>query len=249
MSDVPFSVRRICIQRNSAFTLLELLAVIAIIGLLSAILIPALAKAKERSRRVVCKNNLHQFSIGLNVYANSNSQKLPSGRSDMSNSEHTPVLATKTRKDLLKYVGHQKVLECPWLGGPFKNAGGWYYSGYGYVIGYNYLGGHRATPWTAPPGYARWKSPQRITDLTKMPILTELNAWTTGEKRTWAPHGTRGPITEYGDKWKGGMTSKEAGAAGGNSCMIDGSVAWEDISNMKYYQGSQTHLDGCRTMW
>jgi prepilin-type N-terminal cleavage/methylation domain-containing protein len=252
MSDVPFRVRRTGIQRNPAFTLVELLVVIAIIGLLLAIIIPSLASAKERSRRVLCKSNLHQFAIGLNTYANSNNQMLPSGHSDM-DAEHTPVLAAKTRKELLKYVGHPKVLECPWLGGPFQNTGGWLYkdAGYdvGYVIGYNYLGGHHDTPWPAPAGYEPWKSPQRMTDRTTLPILTELNAWTIGDGRTWAPHGTRGPITQYGDRGKGGMTSKEAGAAGGNACMMDGSVSWKDISNMKYYIASQLGPDACQTMW
>jgi prepilin-type N-terminal cleavage/methylation domain-containing protein len=249
MSDVPFKVRRIRIQRNSAFTLIELLVVIAIIGLLLAIVLPSLAGAKERSRRVVCQSNLHQFSIGLNAYANSNKQMLPSGRSEVPDDEHTPVVATKTRKELLRYVGHKRLLECPWLGRPFQNTGGWYYPGYGYVLGYNYLGGHQATPWTAPPGYELWKSPQKTTDSTMTPTLTDLNAWTPGERRTWAPHGIKGQISQYGDVGKGGMTSREAGAMGGNSCMTDGSVSWKDISNMKYYQGSQAQLDGCRTMW
>jgi prepilin-type N-terminal cleavage/methylation domain-containing protein len=239
---------RPCIHRTSAYTLIELLVVVAIIALVVAILIPSLAAAKEKSRRVVCQSNLHQFCISLNAYANSNKQILPSGRSEMPGDEHTPVVATKTRQELLKYV-HQRFLECPWLGGPFKNTGGWYYPNYGYVLGYNYLGGHKATPWTAPEGYAEWKSPQKITDSTRVPVLTELNAWTTGEQRTWAPHGKRGPITQYGDEGQGGMTAKEAGAAGGNSCMMDGSASWKDIANMKYYQGSQVHMNGCQTMW
>jgi hypothetical protein len=233
----------------SAFTLIEVLVIIAIIALLLAIVLPSLTAAKEKSRRVVCQNNLHQFCIGLNSYANSNKQVLPAGRSEMPEDEHTPVVAARTRKELLKYVD-QRLLECPWLGGPFKNTGGWYYQGYGYVLGYNYLGGHRATPWPAPPGFAQWKSPQKTSDRTTVPILTELNAWTTSEHRTWAPHGTTGPITQYGDIGQGGMTSKEAGAAGGNSCMMDGSVSWKHITNMKYYQGSQAHSNGgCLTMW
>jgi prepilin-type N-terminal cleavage/methylation domain-containing protein len=250
MASDSFSMpRRICTQEDSAFTLLEVLVVVAVVALLLAILIPTLAGAKEKSRRVVCQENLHQFSIGLNAYANSNNQVLPSGRSDAPGDEHTPVLATKTRNELLRLFGQPTVLECPWLGGPFKNTGGWYYPGYGYVIGYNYLGGHEATPWPVPAGCEPWKSPQRVSDRTTVPILTELNAWTTGEQRTWAPHGTTGPITQYGDVGKGGMTSKEAGAAGGNSCMIDGSASWKGISTMKYYQGSQVRPNGCRTMW
>jgi prepilin-type N-terminal cleavage/methylation domain-containing protein len=253
MKDTAMRAKRLLTSSSVlAFTLIEVLVVIAIIGLLLAILLPALASAKEKSRRVLCQSNLHQFCIGLNSYANSNNQMLPSGRSDMEG-EHTPVLAAKTRKELLKHVGQAKVLECPWLGGPFHNTNGWRYedAGFevGYVIGYNYLGGHRATPWDAPPGYEPWKSPQKTTDRTTLPILTELNAWSVGDQRTWAPHGTRGPITQYGDKGKGGMTSREAGAAGGNSCMMDGSVSWKDISRMKYYMASELGGQACETMW
>lgn len=237
-----------CPLRNAAFTLVELLVVIGIVGLLLAIMIPSLAGAKERSRRVVCQSNLHQFCIGLNAYAGSNNQALPRGRAEPGG-EHTPLVSTKTRKQLLKYVGSPKVLECPWLGSPFKNTGGWYYPGQGWVLGYNYLGGHEGTPWDAPEGFATWKSPQKVTELPTFPVLTELNAWSIAERRTWAPHGKRGPITEFGDEGKGGMTAKEAGAAGGNSCLIDGSVSWKNIEKMKHYLGSDGGRTACCTMW
>ena len=65
------------IQRPPAFTLIELLVVIAIIAVLAAILLPALAAAKERARRAFCMNNLHQIEIALNTYAGDYDNKLP----------------------------------------------------------------------------------------------------------------------------------------------------------------------------
>jgi len=63
--------------RKKAFTLIELLVVISIIALLVSILMPALSKARFQAKSIVCKSNLHQWGLAINLYANDYDGKVP----------------------------------------------------------------------------------------------------------------------------------------------------------------------------
>jgi prepilin-type N-terminal cleavage/methylation domain-containing protein len=240
------------------FTLIELLVVIAIIAVLASLLLPVLSNTKERARRVACLNHLRQFLLAAHLYADDHEQWLPSGASENGPEDDSiPVLSTNTRAMLIQYAGSYRILGCPSLGEPFNTEQGWFEQGYGYVIGYNYLGGHTNTPWPAVVS-ATWISPLKATgDAVRsdpmLPLVTDMNDWSPGYGGSVAPHGKAGPIrtgSDFTNPEAGGKTSADIGGTGGHVGLLDGSVSWKSIRNMQTYRGSQKwSADGCWAMW
>jgi len=248
---------------SRAFTLIELLVVIAIIAILAALLLPALTGAKERAKRASCKNSLRQFSLALHMYGDDNRQILPSGAPNKPmkpNDDHLPVISDATSNSIVQYVATQRMMSCPSFGEwfikqqaerPFEERQ------YGYVIGYNYHGGHTNTPWKPLPGQtATWISPQRLTDnsTNTLVLLSDMNDWSPLYRQTYAPHSKSGSVLQAADpndnSGAGGSSSAEIGATGGNVGLLDGSVQWRNIRQMNTYRGSQQwDNDGCWAMW
>lgn len=134
--------------RQDGFTLIELLVVIGIISLLSALLFPVFAQAREKARQAVCASNLKQIWVAVDLYAEDNNGIFPEGGdpSDLyaGSSPGTPWASVIRALPLLPipllpYVRDNKVWDCP------------------DDFGYTEVGSNETVPLTASPsGFAKY---------------------------------------------------------------------------------------------
>jgi prepilin-type N-terminal cleavage/methylation domain-containing protein len=183
----------------TGFTLLELSAVIAIIGILAAILLPALARSRESARRISCMNNLSQLGAALWMYAEEHDGQLPwSGGNG--NAECLIDFYGK-------YAPEKRVFLCPSDSSP-----GWDDERFhedvpintyldaprSYRMSYDYFGAYTTAPITVPP-------PEK--PIPKVPIMWDMMSGPALEGETYVGYCNHVP-------------------AGGNVLWLDGTVTF-----------------------
>jgi prepilin-type N-terminal cleavage/methylation domain-containing protein len=222
--------------RRPGFTLIELLVVIAIIAILAALLLPALARAKEKAHRAVCKSNMRQVSLTAIMYAGDSADAFPTAVWNPPTgvqSTHAVWLPTNVYNYFVTTARvSTNCLSCPNM----ARVGSWFWFKPDRVrVGYFCL-------WSVPTqidtrprdgNYGPsipwpWDSPKKTTDVaTPYTVLladiisTGIDDFASEADVTVAPHTPGGLIHATGSPLPNAIRSD-----GGNVGGMDGSVIW-----------------------
>ena len=169
------------------------MVVVAIAGILMALLLPALSQAKEKSRRSVCSENIRQVLSALTFYGMEHDELLPPATDNTGVDYHSIVLSDFTFSTLMSYLsGESNCLYCPNLVDSSGKMGG-YNPKTGYTIGYSYLAA-KEMPETVKGPDPSWIGPVKTTET--IAVIADANYWNRDSTQTMslAPHGANGSV-------------------------------------------------------
>jgi prepilin-type N-terminal cleavage/methylation domain-containing protein/prepilin-type processing-associated H-X9-DG protein len=226
---------------RNGFTLIELLVVIAIIAILAALLLPALSKAKERTRRISCVSNLRQIAIALHSYAGDNKNTLPQGTMD----GDWPHDMSKVNADLIVQAGAKpQIFYCSGLMASINRLDWqrwWEFNSTRRILGYGFFNKRTATDNRVGINGCRFIGKLSETNNpTETAIVVDevMSLTATPPYNFVVPSGNVPP--DYGGAYK--PPHREGNyPAGGNVLFLDAHVNWVRFPDMKpRYQPSSS---------